>query len=227
MEDSLKDLVQSSLDRYSGTDVNHIFGVPAASERRRNTVRRVLDEARRIISEEGIASLTFRKLSHNCGMMVSNIQYYFPSSDEIIRSLMRFIITEYLDKILDGSFLEVSNPEHRLIKFLESQVEDVQERRTNTIFLALWDLSQRDAFVSKLLGEIYSVERSIIMLMLSEIHPLEDQSELSDRSAVIASLIEGMMPLFGPAAQPGTDLGNVHRAAVRFSCQIAGIEPPA
>lgn len=224
MEDRLKRLIQSSLEQYSGTDSENIYGVAATSVRRRSTVSRVLEVARDIISEEGMVALTFRKLSSRCSMAVSNLQYYFPSSEYIVRALTRFIITEYLETLLNGSFLEISDPEQRLRTFLEVQVEDVQKKRTNAIFMALWDLAQRDAFVSEWLGEIYFVERSIIMLMLAEIHPLESQREVSDRSAVIASLIEGLMPLFGPATQPAPDLGNVHGAALRFACLVAGIE---
>ena len=223
MEDSLKQLIQSSLNQYSGTDSKNIYGVAATSVRRRSTVGRVLEAARDIIAEDGMGALTFRKLSSRCGMAVSNLQYYFPSSEDLFRALMRFIITECLDRLLNISFLEISDPEQRLRTFLEVQVEDVQRKQTNAIFIALWDLAQRDAFVSKWLGEIYSVERSLLSSMLAEIHPLESQRDILDRSAAIASLIEGMMPLFGPAAAPAGDLDDVHCAAIRYACLIAGI----
>lgn len=226
MEHSLTRLIESSLVQYSGTDTDHIYGVPATSERRRNTVNRLLEEAKNIIAEEGMVALTFRKLSGRCNMGVSNLQYYFPSSEDLIHALMRFIITDYLEALLKGSFREIHDPEQRLRTFLEVQVEDVQKKHTNAIFIALWDLAQRDAFVAKWLGEIYSVERSLLTSMLAEIHPQESTREIFDRSAVIASLIEGMMPLFGPAAQPAPDLSDVHDAALRFACLVAGIESP-
>jgi AcrR family transcriptional regulator len=226
MEYSLIRLLESSLAQHSGTDSEHIYGVAATSERRRNTVNRLLEEAKNIISEEGMSALTFRKLSGQCEMAVSNLQYYFPSSKDLIHALIRSIITEYLETLMNGSFLEISDPEQCLRTFLEVQMKDVQKKRTNAIFMALWDLAQRDSVVSKWLGELYSVERSLLTSMLAEIHPHESKREISERSAVIASLIEGMMPLFGPAAQPASDLGNVHSAAIRFACVVAGIEPP-
>lgn len=224
VEDTLKRLIQSSLDKYSGTDQENIYGVPAASMRRRSMICKVLGVARDIIAEEGMAALTFRRISNRCKITVSNLQYYFPSSEDIVRSLIRFVLTEYLTTLLNGSFLEISDHEQRLRAFLEVQIADVQKKRTNAIFMALWDMAQRDTFVSEWLGEIYSVERSIIMSMLGAIHPLESQREIYDRSAVIASLIEGLMPLFGPATQPASEFGNVHGAAIRFACLIAGID---
>lgn len=226
MEDSLTQLIKSSLEQYSGIDDDHIYGIPATSERRRDTVSRVLEEAKNIIADEGMSALTFRKLSNRCNMGVGNLQYYFPSSEDLIHALMRCIITEYLQELLNGSFQYICNPEQRLKKFLEVQIEDIQNKRTNSIFLALWDMAQRDTFVSRWLGELYSVERSLLISMLAEIHPLESQREIGYKAATIASLVEGMMPLYGPVAQPGAELGDVHSAAIRFACLIAGIEAP-
>lgn len=140
---------------------------------------------------------------------------------------MRFIISDYLGSLLDSSFRDICNPDERLRTFLEVQFKDVQQKRTNSIFIALWDLAQRDAFVSEWLGEIYSVERTLLRSMLAEIHPQFSEREILDRSVAIAALIEGMMPLFGPATKPSADLGDVHGAAIRFACYVAGIEPPA
>jgi AcrR family transcriptional regulator len=224
-DDALIGLIRSSLAQHSGTDGDHLFGVPAATSRRRGTVHRLLVEATNIIAEEGMAALTFRKLSARCGMGGSNLQYYFPSSEDLIRAVMRFILAEYLEALLHGPFLEAHTPDERLRSFLQVQAEDVQMRRTNALFLALWDLAQRDSFVAKGLGEIYAVERLLIRSMLWEIHPTANEDDLARTAAIVAALLEGLMPLFGPAST-AAEPQDVHAAAVRYGCVIAGIAPP-
>lgn len=226
MDDDLTKLIEASLDRYSGSDATHIFGVPASTERRRATVKRLLDEAKGIIAEEGMPALTFRNLSRRSKMGLGNLQYYFPSSEELVHALMRLILTDYLEELLQGSFQQVRDPAERLRTFFEMQFKDVQSRRTNALFMALWDLAQRDAFVAEWLGELYAAERALLTAMLTAIHPQEAPLEIFNRAAVVAALVEGMMPLYGPAAPPVPHFDQVHDAAIRFACLAAGIEPP-
>ena len=226
MEDSLSKLIQNSLIKYSGTDEAHYCGVAAGSIKRRNTVKGLLTAATDILVSEGVVALTFRKLAGRCDMQVGTLQYYFPSREDLFRGVMRFILAGYLEALLDGPFLEAKNPEDRLRKFLQLQIEDVQKKRSCAIFVGLWDLAQRDGFVSDQLEEMYTVERLLLQAMLADNHPDADASVIADKAAVIVALLEGMMPIYGPATSLMADTSRVYAAAMDALCQISGIPAP-
>lgn len=224
MEDALIGLIRQAHLHHSGTDEAHVFGVAATSVRRRGTIRAVLQAATDIIAEEGVIALTFRKLAGRCDMKVGNLQYYFASSRDLFQGVMRFILAEYLEALLDGPFMQAEGPEERLRRFIGMQLADVGTKRTCALFLALWDLGQRDAFVASQLEEIYAVERLLLQAMLAEIHRSAAEADLRGKASVIAALLEGLMPLFGPSS--AGQLGEIHEAALGAACQIAGIAPP-
>lgn len=224
MSDALKDLIQKTLTDYSSTDDSHLYGIEAATERRRKTVERLMEGAADIIAEEGLHALTFRKLASRCEMRPGNLQYYFPSRGSLIHTLLRYIVANYMRGFLNDSFLELESPEKRLHSFIRLMAEDVQSKRTTAIFIAIWDLAQRDSFVASGVSEIYSVERALLRLMLTEIHPRKPEQEVAFLAGAISSLIEGLMPLFGPNTPPSARMDGIHDAAVAHACHLAGID---
>lgn len=224
MPDMLYTLIDDELSKHSATDSKNLFGVSAPSERRRAIVTRLLVSATDIVTQQGFSALTFRKLAKQCSMSLSNLQYYFPSSEALIHAMLRFIISQNLQNLRDSTFPDIQTPEDRLRAFFEFLTSDIRKKKTNALFTAIWDLAQRDRFVADKLDKIYSVEIALLTLLLAEINPTAKSKELSEKAGVISALFEGMMPVFGPASALDIKDG-IHLAAVRHACQIAGIAP--
>ncbi|MFN7150246.1 MAG: TetR/AcrR family transcriptional regulator [Microthrixaceae bacterium] len=55
---------------------------------RANQREHILDVALQLMSEQGSASMSMRRLAQACGVQVAAIYHYFPSKDELLRSVV-------------------------------------------------------------------------------------------------------------------------------------------
>lgn len=62
--------------------------MPTATAPRANQREHILDVALQLMSERGSASMSMRQLAQACGVQVAAIYHYFPSKDELLRSVV-------------------------------------------------------------------------------------------------------------------------------------------
>lgn len=58
------------------------------AEPRANQRERILDAALELMSQQGSAAMSMRQLADACGVRVAAIYHYFPSKDELLRSVV-------------------------------------------------------------------------------------------------------------------------------------------
>jgi AcrR family transcriptional regulator len=62
--------------------------VPTTTAPRANQREHILDVALQLMSEQGAAAMSMRRLAQACGVQVAAIYHYFPSKDELLRSVV-------------------------------------------------------------------------------------------------------------------------------------------
>lgn len=62
--------------------------MPTATAPRENQREHILDVALQLMSEQGAAAMSMRRLAQACGVHVAAIYHYFPSKDELLRSVV-------------------------------------------------------------------------------------------------------------------------------------------
>jgi AcrR family transcriptional regulator len=62
--------------------------VPTATAPRANQREHILDVALQLMSERGSSAMSMRQLAQACGVQVAAIYHYFPSKDELLRSVV-------------------------------------------------------------------------------------------------------------------------------------------
>jgi AcrR family transcriptional regulator len=62
--------------------------VPTATAPRANQREHILDVALQLMSERGSSGMSMRQLAQACGVQVAAIYHYFPSKDELLRSVV-------------------------------------------------------------------------------------------------------------------------------------------
>lgn len=62
--------------------------MPTATAPRANQREHILDVALALMSERGSAAMSMRQLAQACGVQVAAIYHYFPSKDELLRSVV-------------------------------------------------------------------------------------------------------------------------------------------
>ena len=62
--------------------------MPTTAAPRANQRERILDVALQLMSERGSSAMSMRQLAQACGVQVAAIYHYFPSKDELLRSVV-------------------------------------------------------------------------------------------------------------------------------------------
>jgi AcrR family transcriptional regulator len=112
--------------------------LPTTAAPRANQRERILDVALQLMSERGSSAMSMRQLAQACGVQVAAIYHYFPSKDELLRSVV-----------------EERRYSARLVEMpVDLAVSDPAEDRLRAVFLIFWQGAlEEEPVLRLLLGE--------------------------------------------------------------------------
>ncbi len=112
--------------------------MPTTAAPRANQRERILDVALQLMSERGSSAMSMRQLAQACGVQVAAIYHYFPSKDELLRSVV-----------------EERRYSARLVEMpLDLAVSDPAEDRLRAVFQIFWQGAlEEEPVLRLLLGE--------------------------------------------------------------------------
>ena len=97
----------------------------SAAEIEANKIK-IMDEASRVMANEGIANMSMRKLADSIGMTAANIYNYFPNKHELFLATTERgfeLLNQYVSQAAEG----VEHPRERLVKILKCSIEFTQQ----------------------------------------------------------------------------------------------------
>jgi AcrR family transcriptional regulator len=112
--------------------------VTATTAPRANQREHILDVALELMSEHGSSAMSMRQLAQGCGVQVAAIYHYFPSKDELLRSVV-----------------EERRYSARLVEMpLDLQLSDPADLRLRAVFDVFWQGAlEEEPVLRLLLGE--------------------------------------------------------------------------
>ena len=112
--------------------------MPTATAPRANQREHILDVALQLMSERGSSAMSMRQLAQACGVQVAAIYHYFPSKDELLRSVV-----------------EERRYSARLVEMpVDLAVSDPAEDRLRAVFQIFWQGAlEEEPVLRLLLGE--------------------------------------------------------------------------
>ena len=112
--------------------------MPTATAPRANQREHILDVALQLMSERGSSAMSMRSLAQACGVQVAAIYHYFPSKDELLRSVV-----------------EERRYSSRLVEMpLDLELTDPVEDRLRAVFDVFWQgMLTEEPVLRLLLGE--------------------------------------------------------------------------
>jgi AcrR family transcriptional regulator len=112
--------------------------LPTTAAPRANQRERILDVALQLMSERGSSAMSMRQLAQACGVQVAAIYHYFPSKDELLRSVV-----------------EERRYSARLVEMpVDLAVSDPAEDRLRAVFQIFWQGAlEEEPVLRLLLGE--------------------------------------------------------------------------
>lgn len=169
---------------------------PATETRSRKGLDReeaVLLAARRVLIEEGYTQFSLRNVAAEADMHLSNLQYYFPTRDALIKALLKHVQTGYMRKYAEKFASLPPDPLPRFVAMVDCLIEDIHSAETRRFFVQLWALLESSDRQAKMLNALYSQHVDNLASYIGEINPTLPRRVLQQRAAMIAAMIDGMM----------------------------------
>jgi AcrR family transcriptional regulator len=157
----------------------------------------ILAAAKKVLVDGGYPDLTLRRVADAAGMPLRHLQYYFPTKNDLLRSLCEDICDDYIAKCDALSSREHANPRARFQTCIDFLIDDNRDPISNTIFFELWALACHDDYANRLLDRLYLHYRGYISRLIENMRPNLARRDVESRTVQIVALIEGLTLFIG------------------------------
>lgn len=173
----------------------------------------ILKSARAILVENGYPTFSMRRVANRSGIHLKTLQHYFETKRELILETLDYTLyTHYFkqyvtifDQIEGNSSVNVLS---NIIRYL---IEDARTEETSKFFSEMWALSFRYEGARAALDGFYVKHRQQLELLIARANPKITHKSVKLRAGVIASQIEGLVPLIGYDKPDHLGLGDMER----------------
>jgi AcrR family transcriptional regulator len=184
---------------------------------------RILDSAESVLRQYGYAGFTTRRVAEAAGIAPGNLSYHFPSKLELLRALIKRLMTHYsvrLDEALQppGRGLEV------LMRWL---LDEAVVEENHSLFRELWAMSLHDEVVREAVDDFYDQLTAGVETSLLAAHPSADPQDVRDLVQLLAVISEGSAVLYGTRRDRAVPYARIIDMAVRLIGVIAPELAPA
>lgn len=178
-------------------------------------VAAILRAARSIVVKEGFAGLSYRNIAVTAGIAVGNVNYYYPSKDELMVDLANDIFDRWDRRFKEAVPSSLHSPRAVFMYSAKFMIEQNKRDRTVSLLMEMWALANHSTAMSKMLDAFYGKMRAWIKEMILRAKPKLDPAQVELRSALITAQIEGLMILIGPNRVPRVELKGIEEAALK------------
>ncbi len=173
----------------------------AAYAKGQATAAKILDVARRIIIDHGLASLTMRRIARELDMSPGNLSYYFASKQDLMEDLFSYVLTGFMQEFERLRELQADSPEAQLRAVTEYVFDDLAQVETTHFFPEMWVMALRDPWAAEQMERIYGLYRSVLIDILHQLRPDLSNQAIEDLALTISASIEGHTVFIGHGRQ--------------------------
>lgn len=152
----------------------------------------ILDSARDIFMEDGYNSLTMRKVAAKANISIGNLNYYYRTKEDLLRDLLDYVITPYLEEFDRARQQAGESPEKQIKAVMKFWLEDLSTPETTVFFPECWALSNHNPFVAELMDNLYSKAREPLNELIPQINPTLTQKESEQLALYMCASMEGL-----------------------------------
>lgn len=182
----------------------------AVQRKGRERVEQILDAATEFLIEEGHGQFTMSQLAKRLNIRISNLQYYFPSREQLIQKLLQRFLDVSLDEMSAFSTANTP-PRKRLLASVDYILKDQEQESSCKIFWELWALSVRDEKIGEAMASFYENYCNIVYDMLFALNPQVPSRKLRRISVLVVSMIEGLSLMRGFGKQRHSHLQGIEK----------------
>lgn len=183
---------------------------------------RILKSAHAVLAKGGPSGFSMRTVAAHADLHLANVQYYFPTRDDLIRALLQDIGRRYREAY--ERCLAEAKPDlvARFNAILEFNLHDIGKRSTRHYFLQLWALlDSLDGGSPRRLSELYAIDLAQLSERIAEIDPAAPDAEVRRRATLLAAMIEGLMLVQGAHSSDASEQKKLKARAHQLGFAIA------
>lgn len=194
-------MAQTKRKAPSGQPGDAAANVPATGRlstvRSRNKKKEIIAAFKQVLVEEGHANLSMRRIADACGMKLGNLQYYYPTRDDLIDAFVEdWIRIEQAERMLLIS--ENLTPLEAILKWLDDAFVHLTKHNyeNGVTMVSLWTLTCHDERARVRQRQWYSEQRKYYGKMVEAAQPGLTKVAAQERAAALMALFEGLVIQF-------------------------------
>lgn len=163
------------------------------SIRREQRGRELVALARSVLVDEGLDEFVLRDIAARAGMSVGNLQYYFPTRDDLLAAVVRAELDRDLNvlgRILDRAE-GVADRERRLAEVAGGLVRDWCDGGSN-VYAAVALLAFHHERFRQLNREVYETVYAALGPFVRAADPAADDVTVASRARLVTALLDGV-----------------------------------
>lgn len=155
----------------------------------------ILDSARSLLIESGYHNFSLRKVAENSGIRVGNLQYYFPTKEDLVRALLDLVIAQYVEEWIE--LRRHGSPEQQFLAIIEDVILDLNTKQTTVFFPEIWSLSNHEKNLTRAMDNMYETYRKVLAEVIGEMNPALSATQAHHLALFISASIEGHTMFIG------------------------------
>jgi AcrR family transcriptional regulator len=180
----------------------------AVRNRGQQTRQAILDKATEILIEQGYDALVLRDLASQVGIKLGNLQYYFPTREDLLVELsLEFFHKQSLE--IDELFRHEETPKARMQAAIDYMINGWSQSDAH-IYILMYYLSAHNKKIWKGRQKIWLNFYEQMENLLKESSPDLTSAQRRKKVLLITSLVDGLH------MQPGFAPGDVVKPSNRF-----------
>ena len=173
--------------------------------------REIIATAIEIIADEGYGSLTMRALARANGMKLGALQYHFRTRQELMQSLIDFLVDE-VRQSLSAAGLRAGSLSVREIAAFMLQGMPSDAASDDKLWPQLWAMQQVEPLVSDLLDDVYAAYLASLERAIQAAGGHSPRAE----ALCLMSMLEGEVLFLGAGRRWASDRQAVHDAMLEM-----------
>ena len=163
-------------------------GLRAQGLRTRNAIVRV---ARKLLLESGSLEFSLRAVALGAGISISNLQYYFPTRQAVLRAVMAPIIDSYIED-LNRALENGASPRESLDALLQKVLSDARNAKDSALWWHFVSLASTDPECARMFDEWYDKLTRGIAELVRGVNPKFKMTESLHTASLLIALADGL-----------------------------------
>ncbi len=119
-------------------------GGPVAGRNRELRITQIIVAARQTFQEDGYAGFATRRVARRVGIAQGNLQYYFRTKDELLRTALRAYMRQTLNDYAEIASRPGASAERRCSALVERIFRDINETDLPKFLFEVWAFAQHE-----------------------------------------------------------------------------------